>query len=157
MSQWELHDVERSDLRLVFQYQPNTGLTLGVSIIQWDLGAVHPDGTITLGDYTPQHSGNFLAFVRIRISTNSFITWCTYSQQLSPGCGSNTWALSSTMAHELGHSLGLDHPVTGPQAATVMECITDPGEVAFVQVDDVSGERYLYGGGPSGTPVNPPC
>lgn len=38
-----------------------------------------------------------------------------------------------------------------------MQCVTDPGEIAYVQLDDVLGERYLYGGGPSGTPVTPPC
>lgn len=74
MSQWELHD--SSDGHLIFQYQANAGLIVGVDAKPADLGGFNGN-TISLGDTSWSYSGNFFAFVHIRINTNSAITWCT--------------------------------------------------------------------------------
>lgn len=52
------------------------------------------------------------------------------------------------MGHELGHALGLAHPVTGPNGGAIMECIQALGERTLLQPDDVQGALYLYSGFP---------
>lgn len=50
------------------------------------------------------------------------------------------------MAHEFGHTLGLAHPVRGPNSGILMECYLAKGENASRSNDDLFGEMYIYSG-----------
>lgn len=60
--------------------------------------------------------------------------------------------------HELGHGLGLHHPVPGPYANAVMQCFEALGESERRLTDDQNGQFWLYGGHPSdfGSPGSVP-
>jgi len=58
----------------------------------------------------------------------------------------NAFDLPSTVLHELGHALGLDHTTT---TGAVMVATLAPGKrVRSLAADDVAGIRALYGTGP---------
>ena len=68
-----------------------------------------------------------------------------------------TYDLERAMMHELGHALGLNHPVTGGGQPTVMECHMNPGEPAQFYSDDWNAVHYLYVQGNYGSPGSSPC
>jgi len=52
--------------------------------------------------------------------------------------------LQRTLAHELGHALGLAHPVLGPNSGIVMQCRPAGGEYIRTGTDDGNGAHHLY-------------
>lgn len=96
-----------------------------------------------------------LSFVPIRINSNPTVPWCTV---LDAGCpDGNHYALRTAMGHELGHALGLTHPVVGSFVNILMECKIGKGENQLVATDDHNGVIYHYGtrtNGPAGVTVS---
>lgn len=124
---------------------------------QGDLGAPDPKtNLIRVGNTIVYYSSSgYESDADVTMSTDASITWCTFTQ--SP-CSSPTDNLEESMTHEIGHALGLGHPATGPYAGAVMQCEQAAGENDLVQLDDVQGERWLYGGGDTGLgPQFQPC
>jgi hypothetical protein len=62
-----------------------------------------------------------------------------------------------TLEHEIGHSLGLHHPVTGPGSGRVMQCYQANGEALYPNLDGdtISGLGYAYGRYPQANYGNP--
>jgi hypothetical protein len=93
------------------------------------------------------------------INTNSAVNW--YVDSLGGSIGSNQYGLREVMEHELGHVIGLDHPVRDDSAGytAVMQCVAHQGVVRRITGDDTNGAFWLYSGHPSdfGSPVAKPC
>ncbi len=126
-----------------------------------DLEYTNPNNGIqTIGQATPTFylgNPNQLISVHIDISTNTTVNWCTSDMA---GCPSSTQIMMDhTIAHELGHGMGLQHPVNGPNQYAVLECVQSTGEGTSVQADDTNGQMYLYSGHPTdfGSPGSIPC
>ncbi len=61
--------------------------------------------------------------------------------------GSTQYDLQATIAHEMGHQLGMAHSVHGPGDATTMECVTYSGITKHsLATDDQRGVLYMYSG-----------
>lgn len=134
----------------------------GVTMDVLDLGPPNAAGRATLGVSTWYGNGAFsngsfnsISKSTIQISTN---LWLTSASQ-NGTCGKPRWAVGTApsycqlsmeqaVAHEMGHSLGLQHPVTGPVApgGPVMACSQGYGNLDRPGGDDGNGLRFLYGG-----------
>lgn len=154
-SKWNLYDSTYG--RQDFSYDtlvPPVGQRQ-VSLYQSDLGGPDKNGITELGTTSWRYSGTEMTSGIIQINTDSTISWCTVNDS---GCPSSTqFPVEETMSHELGHALGLNHPVYH-DGLTVMQCNHDPGELTLLGADDVSGESYLYSGHASdfGSPGSDP-
>jgi hypothetical protein len=129
----------------------------GVQVDAGDLGGPNSSGAIVLASTTWSYYPapyNALYQVFITVNTNGSIPWTTSGQP-----SSSELDMISAIMHELGHGLGLNHPVRGPNANAVMECFLGYGESVRSQADDQNGEFWLYSGHPSdfGSPGNVPC
>jgi hypothetical protein len=157
---WYLYDGSPYN-RLDFQFvedgrtsAKNAGVEMGVG----DLGGRNANGIITLGlaqwtYYIAPY--NALYQVWTTTSTNSGISWHT-----GICCASSTeYDMAESMIHELGHGLGLHHPVNGPNSWAIMQCAQAYGESDRPKADDVTGESWLYAQHRQdfGTPGSIPC
>ena len=156
--EWYAYDSSRG--HVVFNYLINAVGT-GVVIEATDLGTPNAQGQVILGE-TPVSSlydgSNERAIdgAAVEVNNNSGVIWCTYDET---NCPSTSYVLQQTIVHELGHALGLTHPVTGPNMPYVMECVAVYLENEAVQSDDRNGQMWLYSGHPSdfGSPGAIPC
>ena len=150
---------------------PTVGIygNYGVNVTAADLGGYNSQGFIILGEegysYTNAlYAGNdFYGLVHgyVEISTDSAISWYVNSSQGSYTVPSGYIDMQTTVTHELGHGLGLNHPVqtdTGP-GTPVMGCVENSGIYNHGSSYDFNGMRYIYDSYNSawGTPVTPPC
>jgi hypothetical protein len=150
---WTFYDSSRN--LLDFQY--DLGRSNGSAVVSMDvadLGGPHPDGITTIGLTYMTANGGFFRSASIVMTTHSTVTWC-YSG--CPMAGAVT--LVEAMEHELGHALGLDHPVHGTFGGSVMQCVQAGNEATYIQPDDQNGEAYLYSnhGSDFGSPHAKPC
>lgn len=151
----------------------------GANVDAVDLGGRSPQtGIISLANtswsynYVPASDIARMVYTRTRINTNALLTSASLNENAS--CrgnypewwwGSDTFSscrydMEETIAHELGHALGLDHPQKGPYGTSVVQCVQALGESSKVQTDDLNGVRYLYGRRDSakyGSSATAPC
>lgn len=81
---------------------------------------------------------------------NNAVTWDSYRGRLRSSPDFRRIAL-----HELGHSLGLDHPdARGQNVVALMNA--RPSDVDSLMADDIAGAQSLYGTGVTGTITFPP-
>jgi hypothetical protein len=133
-----------------------------------DLG-YNADGSFTLGDDsntagpTPfiNTTGNdTIISAKIRVNSNSHVPWYK-NAGTSYTVPSGDIDMQTTLTHEFGHALGLDHPTTtdsGP-GTPVMACFENYGIYNHGSADDVNGMFWHYGGENShwGSPKTSPC
>ena len=110
-----------------------------------DLGCCNPDGTVKLGYaqwYTyPNTSRTWWG--ETVLTTNGAAGW--YVDGSGGSIGSNQIDMQATVAHEMGHQLGMAHSVKGPGDATTMECIQERGVMKNqLTSDDKNGELRTY-------------
>ena len=62
--------------------------------------------------------------------------------------GSTQFSLQETYEHELGHGLGLAHPVLNDSGGftAVMQCSAHQGVLRRIAADDRNGVEWLYSG-----------
>jgi hypothetical protein len=88
------------------------------------------------------------AFVETDIVFNSSVSWNSYRGALR----ADSVDFCRVATHELGHTLGLDHPDThGQNVVAIMNSVTS--NVDSPAADDIAGIQYLYG---TRTPNNNP-
>ena len=149
------YDFDGPSLLLFFKY--DIGRANGVAVVSMDGGDLGQpiNGSVQLGQATWTSSGSFTVSASTVINDNPNVTWCV------SGCPqAGAWTLQQDMEHELGHALGLAHPIHDrTQGSSVMECVQFTGELTLRQPDDVNGEDYLYGPNPgsTGSPQPSPC
>lgn len=81
---------------------------------------------------------------------NSATAWDSYR-----GRARSTIDFRRIALHELGHSLGLDHPdAVGQRVSAVMN--SQPGDVDALTADDIAGAQSIYGSGVTGNITFPP-
>lgn len=87
---------------------------------------------------------------------NATLTWNSYRGPLQgAGTPGAPYDLRRVAIHELGHSLGLDHPdQRGQSVAAIMNSRVSNLDVQ--QQDDIDGVRALYGPSPTPTPTRTP-
>jgi Matrixin len=152
-NEWWTYD---SNLATVaFQYDTGSGAA-DVTVDATDLGGPNANGVILLGQTNYYYFlPNQYSYADIYITTDYRINWCVDANTTCPT--SSTYDMQHIMAHELGHGLGLAHPVAGPNSWAVMECSSALGEGTQVQSDDLHGAHYLYSSGSWGSPGGSPC
>jgi hypothetical protein len=97
----------------------------------------------------------------ITINTNADMNW--YVGCVQSGVGSKQADMVSSMGHELGHSLGLNHAIHGGgggnNSQPIMSCVQPRGTYQNISADDKYGLRWLYSDENSfwGYPVSSPC
>jgi hypothetical protein len=78
------------------------------------------------------------------ILMNPAITWTLDDAGAFQTSGSSGYSFRSTMIHEVGHCVGLDHNFEG---MATMNYQSDPyGQLPFIYMDDAEGMRSLYPG-----------
>lgn len=128
-----------------------------VRLVAADLGQLDQQGNGRLGgtDLLRNPGTNAFSSAYIQMNSNLTVPWCTV---LDSGCpDASHLALQTAMIHELGHALGLTHPVIGSFSGVVMECKIGYGENQLVGADDRNGVLYHYGSlsiGPPGATVS---
>lgn len=128
-----------------------------VRMVAIDLGPPDNVGNALLGRtaLTRNPGTNALSSASIEMNNNPGVAWCTV---LDSGCpDASHIALQTATIHELGHALGLTHPVVGSFSGVVMECKIGYGENQLVGPDDRNGALYHYGSlsnGPAGATVS---
>lgn len=149
---WYMYDSSMS--RLDFQYDVGSSHDQ-VTVDATDLGGYNSQGRILLGytNYYWDGTGQ-LTFASIQINTNAAANWCV--DNIGQQCGTSNQFLRHSVGHELGHALGLNHPVQGPYSV-LMECTQWTGEYSNVQTDDRNGENFLYSGTSHAQPGSVPC
>ncbi len=88
---------------------------------------------------------------------NRAVTFDSYRGPLRypPGGGYSIPDIRRVFLHELGHTLGLDHPDTaGQHVVAVMNSIINNQEVP--SADDIAGAQSIYGAGVGATPAPTP-
>jgi hypothetical protein len=81
---------------------------------------------------------------------NSATNWDSYR-----GAARSRTDFRRIALHELGHSLGLDHPdVFGQRVSAIMN--SQPGDVDALTADDIAGAESIYGAGIIGNITFPP-
>lgn len=108
-------------------------------------------GNTCLAETTPSYNGSTMTKFVLKI--NVYQGFAFYDGSQAPTVPSNYYDLRSTMRHELGHALGLDHSGTGD--ACLMSTQTRPGVERPLDKDAKDGLLYLYdskykGPGPGG-------
>ena len=90
--------------------------------------------------------------VEADIVFNSAFTFDSYRGTIR---SSGVWDMRRVALHELGHTLGLDHPdEVGQRVTALMNSII--GNLDALTDDDIAGAQSLYGGGVAGTVTFPP-
>lgn len=98
-----------------------------------------------------------MTYATVIINTHTNLTWCRSDGE---GCSGTSWyLLEEAIDHELGHALGLAHPVQGPNSWAVMQCYQAQLEQTTVLSDDYTGGKTYYAGHPNdfGNPGSSPC
>lgn len=156
---WDLWDAGRGTYALYFDYDSRTvpGNT-GVQLDAVDLGGRHADGVLPLGQATWSYFLDpccpyQLVSGRIQMTTNSAAVWWTDTACCTP---SSQYDFVEATIHELGHTVGLNHPVQGPYSWAVMQCFMAGGEQERVMTDDINGETYTLRR-TNGPPGASPC
>lgn len=159
-SQWTAYDATYS--HYVYVYDDGCCEPQQVTMDTSDLGGPDINKVVVYGvtNYT-HYAGNpnQLASSAITMSTDSYINWCTIDDV---GClDANHLMLEGAMDHELGHGIGLNHPVHDSNGGyvSVLECLRQNGESGLRTSDDLNGQMYLYSGHASdfGSPGSSPC
>lgn len=152
-NQWSITDPQLGQPDFVFDCCLGPGGQ--VDMQSQDLGGPDAYGNMLLGttSWSYDMNGSMIS-ATIQMNANPSIPWCT-----SNCPGGQQVTLAEAMTHELGHALGLAHPVSGPNGGAVMECVQTNGENTLVQPDDVNGALYLYSGHAVdfGYPGGSPC
>ena len=98
-----------------------------------------------LNDHPSRHVETDIVF-------NSAFNWDSYRGDLR---SNGVPDFRRIALHELGHSLGLDHPdAVGQTVVAVMN--SKPGDVDSLTADDIAGAQALYGTGATGSITFPP-
>jgi hypothetical protein len=139
---YTLNDSSRSRLDLAFtQTQAVFSGSPQVQTNGVDLG-YSATGPYLLGQADPwvyNSDSTSMAFVEVDINTNYQVNWASNNQP-----GPYTLDEQQTVAHELGHAVGLDHLVAGPNI-TLMQCQQTEGEAKnSLGGDEIQGISYLY-------------
>jgi len=107
--------------------------------------------TVTLGQTSVAGNGYravgyLIASAGVMINNASGIPWDADATPPQTQPDANHVSAGTVIAHEFGHALGLDHPVTGPWAGILMQCITAQGDTKYPTMDSDSGDTlsWLY-------------
>ncbi|MDZ4797123.1 MAG: matrixin family metalloprotease [Bryobacteraceae bacterium] len=126
------NDVDSSDLRLAYGGVATPGLTSTTPSVEvlFDL----PPGVIAQGGPTVSlaSNGQFVPIVKSVVRINpDFSNWSTWSERLY-----------TTLVHEFGHALGLQHTFTSSVMST--EWTRSTGKSKPLGADDIAGLSLLY-------------
>lgn len=157
---WNAALLENGKQYLRMASQPTADTNAGFDAV--DLGGPGPDGWVRAANTStnvwlaPADGFYPIAGSIVQINTNPAAVFCTVNE---PCPTSQTATLQRLIIHELGHSLGLNHPVAGPDSGNVMECSTSLGSSASIDSDARNGGLYLYSDHPTdfGSPDGGPA
>lgn len=103
---------------------------------------------------------NTISYADVQLNTNSKIPWYVNANS-SYTVPASSFDLQTTVSHEMGHALGLNHPQHDDYGSTdpVMSCVQHLGMYNHTSTDDAHGQLWLYGGENSawGSPQASPC
>jgi hypothetical protein len=119
-----------------------------------DLGPPDPvngSGILGSASYTavcPPSAAQPCAMQFADVYANSNPGWNWYVDALGGSMGSTQYSLQEVYEHELGHGLGLAHPVLNDAGGftAVMECYVHQGVLRRIATDDRNGIGWLYSG-----------